>query len=175
MNLTAEQIHKASQSPLANVKAILPLMIERAAELKMAPGAVAGILATCAVECNFAVITERGTHKYFDRYENRKDLGNVHPGDGYKYRGRGLVQLTGRFNYEKYGKKLGLDLVNNPDLALVPKNAVAILFAYCIDHGVDVWSNRGHWKKVRRLVNGGYNGWPRFQTVIYDILDEVYK
>ena len=175
MNLTAEQVHKATLSPLANVKEVFLAIKERAIQLKMAPSALAGVLATCAVECNFKIRCEIGTHKYFDRYENRKDLGNEKPGDGYKYRGRGLIQLTGRANYSKYGKRLGIDLVNNPDLALEPKVAVALLFDYCIDHGVDVWSNRGHWKKVRRLVNGGYNGMDRFQKIIYDLLDEVYK
>ena len=51
----------------------------------------------------------------------RKDLGNVNPGDGYKYIGRGLLQLTGRANYQKLKNITGLDLVNNPELLLEPK------------------------------------------------------
>lgn len=50
-------------------------------------------------------------------------LGNKLPGDGYKYRGRGFNQLTGRANYDFYGKKIGVDLVNNPDLLKDPEIA----------------------------------------------------
>jgi predicted chitinase len=57
-------------------------------------------------------------------------LGNNQTGDGYKYRGRGFIQITGKENYEKIGKVIGIDLVNNPDLANQPDIAAKIIPAY---------------------------------------------
>ncbi len=62
-----------------------------------------------------------------DAYEGRLDLGNSHAGDGRRYKGRGFVQITGRTNYTKWGKRLGLDLVGKPELASRPDVAAQIL------------------------------------------------
>lgn len=72
-------------------------------------------------------IRECGGRSYFQRYEGRADLGNVHPGDGVKFHGRGYVQLTGRSNYERASDALGVDFVGNPDLALRPDYASIIM------------------------------------------------
>jgi len=72
-------------------------------------------------------IVERGSRAYFEKYEGRADLGNTQKGDGYKFRGRGKAQITGRRNYTFWAKRLGIDLVNNPDLALDEDVAVRIL------------------------------------------------
>lgn len=78
-------------------------------------------------------IYERGAKSYFNKYEPGtsigKRLGNTKKGDGYRYRGRGYVQLTGRRNYAFAGKELGLPLEENPDLALQPEVAARILIA----------------------------------------------
>ncbi len=78
----------------------------------------------------FQPIYERGPASYFSRYEPDtaigKRLGNTEPGDGYLFRGRGFVQLTGRANYTKTGELLGIDLVDDPDQALRPDVAYRI-------------------------------------------------
>lgn len=86
-----------------------------------------------------------------------RHLGNTEPGDGWKYHGRGYVQLTGRANYAQVGKEVGLDLVNHPELAENRENAAKIAIHY--------WQSRvvphGHQKDVEGAcldINGGENG-----------------
>ena len=57
-------------------------------------------------------------------YEGRKDLGNTQKGDGKRFKGRGLIQITGRFNYTLISKDLGEDFISNPELLSTPKYAV---------------------------------------------------
>lgn len=95
------------------------------------------MLATLKHECadTFQPITERGAKSYFDKYEPGtkigKNLGNTVKGDGYLYRGRGYVQITGRANYQKMTDKLSLtgdeDLILHPDSALHPDIAYRIM------------------------------------------------
>jgi putative chitinase len=100
---------------------------------------LAYILATPAWETGRTMqpIHEKGALAYFNKYEPGTKigarLGNTVRGDGFRYRGRGYVQLTGRANYVKLGKLLGVDLVGNPDLALDPKIATQILFVGMLD------------------------------------------
>lgn len=87
-------------------------------------------------------------------YEGRKNLGNTTPGDGPKYIGRGILQLTGRANYESMSKKLGIDLVNNPDLARTPEVSVKIACEYFKERKLlslaDIWDL----DKITERVNG---------------------
>lgn len=91
-------------------------------------------LATVYVECSgtFQPIVERGSVSYFDKYDVGKlaaILGNTpeKDGDGYKYRGRGYVQITGARNYKLFTNILKVDLLGNPDLALEPEIAAKIM------------------------------------------------
>jgi predicted chitinase len=69
-----------------------------------------------------------------EQYEGRKDLGNIYKGDGVKYKGRGFIQITGRYNYTQAAKDLGIDLVKHPELAERPDVAAKVTWWY--------WKNR---------------------------------
>jgi len=99
-------------------------------------------------------IDEYGGPEYWQRYEGRQDLGNVQPGDGVKYHGRGYIQLTGRANYRAMGKRIGVDLENNPDLALRPDIAAKITAAFFKDRGVAALAQAGNFVGARGPVNG---------------------
>ena len=88
---------------------------------------------------------------YGGRLGNAKD-------EGYKYRGRGIIQLTGKNNYEYYGKKLNIDLVTNPNLAKEPDTAIEIALLFWKEKGCGLLARKGDVKGVTKLINGGYNG-----------------
>jgi putative chitinase len=77
----------------------------------------------------------------------RCNLGNTEPDDGYKFRGRGLFQLTGRANYERYGRMVGIDIVDDPEKADTPEAAAAIAVAYMRDR-----YRGGGWEGMKRAV-----------------------
>jgi predicted chitinase len=85
-------------------------------------------------------------------------MGNTDAGDGYKYRGRGDIQLTGKAQYADMGKKLGVDLVNNPDLAMDPKYSAQIAVQHWKGSGADRAAMAGDQDRARKLTNGGTNG-----------------
>jgi len=92
------------------------------------------------------------------RYEGRKDLGNTQPGDGRRYAGRGIFQLTGRANYAAVGKRLSLPLVEEPDLAAQPDIAVQIACDYWNSRGMNPLADADDLKAITLKVNGGLNG-----------------
>lgn len=75
------------------------------------------------------------------RYEGRDDLGNCIAGDGKKFLGRGIFQITGRDNYERYGKRLALDLACNPELAETPDVAMQVAVLYWSDHRLNDYAD----------------------------------
>ncbi|MGH6811848.1 MAG: peptidoglycan-binding protein [Methylocella sp.] len=91
-------------------------------------------------------------------YERRRDLGNTQPGDGRKFKGRGLIQLTGRANYAAAGGRLKLDLVDNPDLAAEPATSVLTACDFWKAHKINQDCDQDNLIAVTRKVNGGLNG-----------------
>ena len=91
-------------------------------------------------------------------YEGRKDLGNTTAGDGVRFKGRGLIQITGRANYKACGAGLGLDLVSHPELLEQPVNACRSAGWFWMSHGLNELADAGDQVKVTRRINGGTNG-----------------
>jgi putative chitinase len=91
-------------------------------------------------------------------YEGRKDLGNTQKGDGRLFKGRGLLQLTGRGNYASYGPALGLDLVANPALAAEPVNSLLIACEFWKRRNLNSLADGDNLIAITQTINGGQNG-----------------
>lgn len=91
-------------------------------------------------------------------YEGRKDLGNVKKGDGVRYKGRGIFQLTGRANYRAIGQLIGEDLENNPELAESPEVSVLTALEYWRSRGLNPLADADNIKRITLKINGGSNG-----------------
>jgi putative chitinase len=78
--------------------------------------------------------------------------------DGWQYRGRGMLQLTGRANYTRFGKITGLPLVEHPELAADPSDSLVIACAFWSTGDVNAAIDRGDFTEARRITNGGRIG-----------------
>ena len=92
-------------------------------------------------------------------YEGRADLGNTEPGDGVRFKGRGLIQITGRANYTSCGAALGLDLLANPELLESPQNACRSAAWFWMTHGLNELADADNFRKITLRINGGLNGY----------------
>ena len=188
---SAEQIAEMTECPLAEVNANWPKLVEQLNHcgINDRPTQIA-MFGTVAIE---TASTFRPVHEafwlslsarnaFYQRYEGRHDLGNVHPGDGVRFHGRGFIQITGRFNYGRYGPRIAalwqtspdqadFDLVGDPDRALKPDFSAAVSALYFRDHGGDGQAriseaaHAGDWAEVRRLVQGGDHGLERLINI----------
>lgn len=91
-------------------------------------------------------------------YEGRSDLGNTEPGDGRKFKGRGLIMITGRANYKAAGGDLGLDLIGHPEMASEPATSARVAAWYWDRHGLNSLADAGKFDSITRKINGGLNG-----------------
>ena len=89
-------------------------------------------------------------------YGNR--MGNTAPGDGWKYRGRGLIQITGKNNYRACGEALGLDLTAQPELLEKPEHACMSAAWFWATNGLNTLANGGKFEAITQRINGGQNG-----------------
>lgn len=91
-------------------------------------------------------------------YEGRADLGNTQPGDGVRFKGRGLIQVTGRTNYAACGAVLGLDLIAHPEQLEQPGPAARSAGWFWQSKSLSGVADAGKFGTLCRLVNGGFNG-----------------
>lgn len=105
---------------------------------------------------------ESGNLKYSEEvasgkaYEGRKDLGNIYKGDGVRFKGRGLIQLTGRKNYTEYGKHIGVDLTKNEQWLTVayPELACDSAGWFWQTNGLNELADKDEFTRITKIING---------------------
>lgn len=174
-------------APLRNIKANLPVIISSliANQLQDRPMVLMAVASIRVETASFLPISE-GQSRFntspnghpFDLYDFRKDLGNRGVGDGSAYRGRGFIQLTGRFNYRKYGPLLSpqIDLEAHPELANASNIAADLLSLFLAAHEGPIKQAllRQDFASARKLVNGGSHGLVEFQQS-YQVGDRLMQ
>lgn len=112
---------------------------------------------------NFKWMTELGGRSYFKKYDiqgnpkKAKELGNIFKGDGYKFRARGFIHLTGRANYQEYKDYSGIDVITNPALAARIDIALDIAGWYWQKNNINPYCDIDDVLTVTKKVNGGTN------------------
>ncbi|QKJ87168.1 Glycoside hydrolase family protein [Paramixta manurensis] len=135
---------------------------------------VAHFLAQSCVETqDFLYMTENPAHggkEYEPDTRAGHNVGNKFPGDGPKYIGRGLLHLTGRENYQRYGDKFNEDLVNHPErVAEEYSLAVRTACAFWSSKGLNRLADDDNFMQITYIINGGYNGKPRREEALKKI------
>ena len=108
-------------------------------------------------------------------YEGRKDLGNVIKGDGVRFKGRGLIQLTGRANYTTYKDFCGFDVVKEPELLRYPVGAIRSSMWFWSKKGLNAFADKDDFATITRRINGGTNGWDDRKKYLGRAQKELYK
>jgi putative chitinase len=110
--------------------------------------------------------------KYEPPSDLAKSLGNTQPGDGFRYRGRGPMMLTGRANYQKYGDLLQVDLVGNPDLVATPQYAFSTAGLFWKSKGLNELADVQDFTTITKRINGGLTGLAERQKY-YDVAKDA--
>ena len=176
MNITLEILQKIEPNITANIRANANFKgypIER----------LVGYLNTYALEFDITtplrwahylsqIMHESGGFRYSEEiasgkaYEGRKDLGNTQRGDGVKYKGRGVIQLTGKYNYIKFKADSGIDVVTYPELVAKPALAFRSSMWYWKKNSLNYYADRDEFLKITKRINGGTNGLKQRETYL---------
>ena len=122
------------------------------------PRRLAYFVAQCAHEtARFRTLREYGSIQYFtEHYEGRANLGNTEVGDGARFRGRGLIMTTGRYNYTQLQQATGLQVVANPELLESPEEGAIAAVYYWGERGCNNLCDQGEFTSLTKVINGGY-------------------
>lgn len=99
-------------------------------------------------------------------YANRMANGDESSGDGWKYRGRGFIQITGKYNYTELSKDTGIDYVSNPDLLLTEADSMVSAIWYWTKKNLNKYADRDDIYTITKKINGGYNGFRHRQKLL---------
>lgn len=89
-------------------------------------------------------------------------LGNTLPGDGHRFKGRGLIQITGRANYTQISRAFSINLIANPEILEEPNMAVRSACWWWSSRNLNEWADKNTvdaFRRITRIINGGFNGW----------------
>jgi hypothetical protein len=180
-NVTLDQVVAMfPQAPRKNIQLHLPFVLKALLTADLADKSMV-LMALGTIRAEVAAFqpidelvspfnTSTGGHP-FDKYDNRRDLGNEGPPDGARFKGRGFVQLTGRANYRQYSSAIGLgnELVRDPDLANDPEIAARLLAAFLKEKEASIRRalQAGDMATARKLVNGGRHGLEDFEDAFH--------
>lgn len=159
--LTADQLHAIYKASAERVeKWVAPINMAMDLYEINTPTRQAAFLATIGHESGRLVFTRElwGPTEAQKGYEGRADLGNTQAGDGRRYCGRGLIQITGRSNYRDCGKALGIDLEESPERLEHPRAAALSAAWFWKSHNCNELADKGDFRAITRRVNGGFNG-----------------
>ena len=106
-------------------------------------------------------------------YANRMGNGDENSGDGWRFRGRGLIQVTGRANYEALAEVWGVDCVSKPELLATPEGAVVSACWFWKSNGCNELAQAGDWLALRKRVNGGTVGIDEVNALIQRALEAL--
>ncbi|WP_186200667.1 glycoside hydrolase family 19 protein [Burkholderia gladioli] len=160
--MTPETLASALQIPLARATPWAdPLSAAMALYAIDSPARQAAFLAQCGHECGRLLYLREiwGPTPSQQAYEPPSDkaskLGNTQPGDGFRYRGGGLLQITGRYNFRVMGQKIDVDLEGNPDQISTPSVAVLASAQFWADNALSAFADAGDFLSISRAINLG--------------------
>ncbi|WP_285359913.1 glycoside hydrolase family 19 protein [Pseudomonas sp. fls2-241-TYG-175] len=165
MPITAQQLLKILPNAGAKVGVFVPALNTAMGKYQIITRErIAAFIAQIGHESGqLRYVRELGGSEYLSKYDTGKlaeRLGNTPDadGDGQFYRGRGLIQVTGRANYAECGEALGLDLISHPELLEQPEHAAMSAAWYWSSRGLNSLADKGDFLQITRRINGGTNG-----------------
>ena len=165
MSITQQQLQQILPNAGQTAGVFVPVLNTAMVRFQIVgPKRIAAFIAQIGHESGqFRYVRELGNDQYLSKYDTgtlAKRLGNTPEadGDGQKYRGRGLIQITGRANYMMCGEALALDLINQPELLEKPQHACMSAAWFWASRGLNTLADAGQFDTITRRINGGQNG-----------------